>query len=624
MVVPDRISLIHTPSKITPSVLTAVRTAISSCSHLAAHGRAGTEASTATASSKGNERLTRAKDGQAKGIKLEGWVHPGVYRFWIGGLRRLGGRISQVKVDNLHPGLILTVMNNLSTIHFGLAASIPLFPPSKGRDVLFFASRPDSGLSHLDTFTSNPSAGNTSMSESPVFVSPAASLGSAATAPNGCPATGTAVLAPPPPVMYQQIASDRSDVPEDHRVLPWSSILDDEVPPRERSASRAQAVNVSFNPNAASPPSAMPDRCQRTASQDSSRPVIPTSAQPSPRPRNVLLKKNSLRRQRSVSGGGSSDLPPPAPGASTAEASVITMDTTENDGQWSMVDILASAGHVGVSTYQPLSHMPQAYGTPQPASSVRSPPAAQPSVPTSDSTQGPSSIPQVQPPLTISSTPAAAHPVPPSPAVPTGSGAFMTIISPARHPEPPSNPSRDESGDALTYEVLPEDTPPLLVPAHQFPPFRLDTSRLSPTSTTVPGLTAAACPPAAPGHHAMEVSSNRQGPGLLPHPHDPETHELLPPPLALGQPVSPTVNSSEPRPASHEFAPLRDPDASPNRVGNAMVDVGSGIGIPSMHGSFGFFPRGQSVISDAQSEASLPPPVPPPRAGSSRTRMTIK
>jgi hypothetical protein len=34
------------------------------------------------------------------GIKLEGWVHPGVYRFWMGGMRRwFGGGVKRAIVD---------------------------------------------------------------------------------------------------------------------------------------------------------------------------------------------------------------------------------------------------------------------------------------------------------------------------------------------------------------------------------------------------------------------------------------------------------------------------------------------------------------------------------------------
>lgn len=34
-----------------------------------------------------------------KAIKLEGWVHPGVYRFWLAGLRRWPGGAGGVKRD---------------------------------------------------------------------------------------------------------------------------------------------------------------------------------------------------------------------------------------------------------------------------------------------------------------------------------------------------------------------------------------------------------------------------------------------------------------------------------------------------------------------------------------------
>lgn len=56
--VPDRLSLVSTPSAATDQLIDAVRACIFEA---------------------------------ASEIKLEGWIHRGVYRFWIAGLRRLGG-----------------------------------------------------------------------------------------------------------------------------------------------------------------------------------------------------------------------------------------------------------------------------------------------------------------------------------------------------------------------------------------------------------------------------------------------------------------------------------------------------------------------------------------------------
>lgn len=60
---PDRVSLIFPPPKATPALVSAIRNAITSTS------------------------ISNKQDKAAK-IKLEGWVHDGVYRFWLDGMRR--------------------------------------------------------------------------------------------------------------------------------------------------------------------------------------------------------------------------------------------------------------------------------------------------------------------------------------------------------------------------------------------------------------------------------------------------------------------------------------------------------------------------------------------------------
>ena len=129
------------------------------------------------------------------GIKLEGFVHPGVYRFWIDGLRRwLSGAVKWNVVEKyvyplltdesehhqaslhflarssstgttltrrLHPPLILALINALGAENFHLLTSLPLLPLQKGRDVLIFQSVPASGLSYLDTWRDIPSVAPT-------------------------------------------------------------------------------------------------------------------------------------------------------------------------------------------------------------------------------------------------------------------------------------------------------------------------------------------------------------------------------------------------------------------------------------------------------------------------------
>jgi hypothetical protein len=47
-----------------------------------------------------DKRVTWTNDGGNPGIKLEGWVHQGVYRFWLSGLRKwIGGGIRKKAVD---------------------------------------------------------------------------------------------------------------------------------------------------------------------------------------------------------------------------------------------------------------------------------------------------------------------------------------------------------------------------------------------------------------------------------------------------------------------------------------------------------------------------------------------
>jgi hypothetical protein len=115
--VPDRISLISPPSKSTPALISAVRNAIISTSTSTSRGSSHLHSgmvynpgTTATAvNGRGNASGQHAantgmgdvtwneKQGQ---IKLEGWVHDGVYRFWVKGMRRwLGGGVKRSAVE---------------------------------------------------------------------------------------------------------------------------------------------------------------------------------------------------------------------------------------------------------------------------------------------------------------------------------------------------------------------------------------------------------------------------------------------------------------------------------------------------------------------------------------------
>lgn len=259
---------------------------------------------------------------------------------------------------------------------------------------------------------------------------------------------------------------------------------------------------------------------QRTSSEESNRPLLPQAFAASPKQKNVLLKKNSLRR-RSASATGSVDLPPPEPSVTTnlPGAGVAATDTTlrESD-QWSMIDVPAHVGRLGVTHYSP----------------------------------GPDTL-----------------------SMPYGE----TSAPPNRqmHDSAP-RPSNETTSDESVYEDTNETI------HHTAPP---------------------------------ELSVPQNPPQLPPRPAQRAQETLLDPIMSLGNPVNPDADMGQ-----GETVPLREP-ATSRRAGSAMVDVGGGIGVPSMHGSVGFFPTGQSVISDGGHSESVAPPVPPPKAGSSRTRMSV-
>ncbi|WVR00368.1 hypothetical protein IAU59_007511 [Kwoniella sp. CBS 9459] len=324
---PDRLSLISPPPKCTPAIISALRDAIISNSPKSqTHSRFATGATGVTvgsADSNGSVRAAaggdagaRAKSPKVKwkgydprGIKLEGWVHDGVYRFWIDGLRRwLGGRVKRRLVENMHPNLLIAIINNITSLHFQLAASIPLLPIVKGRDILIFQSLPASGLSVRDTFVpralhQTPSIAGT---ESPVLVSPAASL-------------------PAHEVLEAQAQNsinshDPRDVNPDNRKLPWTSVLTD----RNHATNTCDTASSPTKSNAQPSSTARLEKSsstsrRRTPSQESRRPLLggkigggggmpaapSASANSTPRQKNVLLKKNSLQRKRSVSANNS-------------------------------------------------------------------------------------------------------------------------------------------------------------------------------------------------------------------------------------------------------------------------------------------------------------------------------
>ncbi|WWC91591.1 uncharacterized protein L201_006537 [Kwoniella dendrophila CBS 6074] len=285
---PDRLSLISPPPKVTPAIISALREAIiTNPAKISKHSRYGTAATTATGvtvdSGADNQyagsRKTKWQGQDPRGIKLEGWVHDGVYRFWIDGMRRwLGGRLKRRIVENLHPNLLISIINNTTNLHFQLAASIPLLPIIKGRDVLIFSSLPSSGLSVVDSYI--PKDPSSIRSESPVLVAPAASL---------------------PP---QEVLEDPREVDPGNRQLPWTSVV------ANNKSVPASPSKPSNPPPVAAILGKRDSQRKRTASRESSKPLLaapsasydPTST---PKQKNVLVKKNSLQRRRSTSADGS-------------------------------------------------------------------------------------------------------------------------------------------------------------------------------------------------------------------------------------------------------------------------------------------------------------------------------
>ncbi|WWC71904.1 uncharacterized protein I206_105863 [Kwoniella pini CBS 10737] len=359
---PDRLSLISPPPNVTPAIISALREAIVSCPNKGnKHARNGTNATgvTVTSDSNDSDTIGRSKSSRnvwkghdPRGIKLEGWVHDGVYRFWIDGLRRwLGGSLKRKVVENLHPNLLISIINNITNLHFKLAASMPLLPIMKGRDVLIFFSLPSSGLSVVDSYVPRePSIGG---SESPILVSPAASFPAQELLDREFPIQGQ--------------AENSREVVSEHRQLPWTSVI------TEQTRSRTDPPTKPSPPRHLSGGKGNGSARKRYGSRESSKPLLAApsvSANSTPKHKNVLLKKNSLQRRRSVSadqsgrksaqsrsvdesGRNSSqgDYPGHVPGQWT-EGDDRHFHVTNPDNaseRWSLIDPPTSLGTLGVT-----------------------------------------------------------------------------------------------------------------------------------------------------------------------------------------------------------------------------------------------------------------------------------
>lgn len=261
---------------------------------------------------------------------------------------------------------MLNIISALSSLHYSLSTSIPLQPLSAGRDILLFASKPDTGVAATDAFkpkspttnqTQGVASGGTSRSESPVLVHRTSSL---------------------PPAEHPNPRA----VDPDRRVLPWSStVVGDPKPTHQRDGSspeqgREGTLSSSRAPSRAHQQYQRP----RGSSIDSAQPLLPptqgtASVQSSPRARNVLLKKTSLNRRNSLTNSSRHQSLPPR-SRQTSDAGLGENVRREVEGRssragtgngggsngnaesWLVVNPPARIGHVGLTMYPDPSSQP--------------------------------------------------------------------------------------------------------------------------------------------------------------------------------------------------------------------------------------------------------------------------
>ena len=267
---------------------------------------------------------------------------------------------------------------------------MPLLPITKGRDILIFSTLPSSGLSYRDAWKPDVSDHRTSRSSSPVLVSPLASV------PANLDDARTrrqAVLLDSGRNPPTGAGKGRNAVEIDsagRRVLPWTSMLDERLPhqaERQASETPGHTRHVSESALHSAPSFNAPSERRRTPSTNSERPLITGSAKSSPKPRNMLLKKNSSRRKagkrssaqslQSVR-GTQTQLPsawaPPAGSRGHGDPS-IRGTTTPDAERWSMIEVPANVGHLGMSVHE---HRQSLDGTHESGDSVYTDAQAQP------------------------------------------------------------------------------------------------------------------------------------------------------------------------------------------------------------------------------------------------------
>lgn len=273
-------------------------------------------------------------------------------------------------MTSLQPHIVLNIISGLSSQHYTFSTSIPLQSVTAGRDILLFASQPDTGVVATDAFQPKPPGRSTSRqsdrSESPVLVHRTSSF-------------------PAPP--QDSNPGNPREVDPERRVLPRTSTImsgragavdtptkGHQRQPSDRGPGSPTKTQASLlNPRSHSEMrNRAPDRDRDRdrdgdTSIDSNRPLLQAStasAQSSPRHRNVLLKKTSLRQRTSSAGSKQQSLAPRSRQVSdvavTTANGAFSTDTQQQQPRgtvrsdrdsWTMVDAPPNVGRMGVTMY---------------------------------------------------------------------------------------------------------------------------------------------------------------------------------------------------------------------------------------------------------------------------------
>lgn len=202
--------------------------------------------------------------------------------------------------------MLLKLLTSITDLHYEFVGSIPLLPLSAGRDVLFFSSQPGSGLSIDDSFRpSHPAAGN-SRPISMIMVDKSESMLDLSQTPQ------TAAASPAQHANTRNVDQHRGG-----------------LEPIGIAAQRDTGVALPLLPPA-----------HHSAPVEPIGPVAGGDSPSSPRTRNLLVKKNSVRRPGS---SASRKAPPPAEPQSKLPPSAIPGPRQadyrpEADERWTLIN----------------------------------------------------------------------------------------------------------------------------------------------------------------------------------------------------------------------------------------------------------------------------------------------